>query len=692
MPSLIPGYTYDIFISYRKKDNQYDGWVTEFVSNLRKELEATFKDSVSIYFDENPQDGLLEMHDVEASLVNKLKAVVFIPILSQTYCDPRSFAWVNEFLVFRRLSLADELGPLVQLRSGNVTNRVLPVRIHELEDQDRQLFENEMGGPLRAIDFIFQGAGINRPLRAKDDELHAQRGKVLYRDQVNKVANAIKELLAAAGKSPDPKEIEMRGSVAKSSLSRGKPLWVAFGLLIVGLTVATWWVVRGTSSREPGIAVLAFEDHSPDKDHEWLADELAEHLIHSFTFVRGMFVTGKTSSFYFKSNPEDPEEIGRKLGIDYILTGSVLVEENDKYVTIQSSLSRTSDGKQIWSQRFKRSEKSLQQIQNEIVDEVVSIVPGLILPKNEWKEMPDEVRELLMRGLYHESRTEYKQARRYYEEVLKLDPRCGDALVGMGVTFLENYSDSSTIRLRDYCQLAIEADPENLRARSWLAWLALNVDCDFQEAITQVDALYLEYPHRAEVMDVRSVLHYIQGDYTTVVNTGERMKKLDPLNSWGYINCGMALINLGKLEDAKAAFRKSLELNPSNGGVLLELGEISLLEGNSEEALDYWQNPICGGCRVLTPLAYVAVGNLARANAVLDSVITTSPSSYETMIAATFAHLGDREKCYFWLERAVVEDCFGFAQVAMHPLYFRSIASEPRYREIINSLRIAAPD
>ena len=56
MSSLIPGYEYDIFISYRQKDNKYDGWVTEFEGNLRKELEAAFKEDISVYFDINPHD------------------------------------------------------------------------------------------------------------------------------------------------------------------------------------------------------------------------------------------------------------------------------------------------------------------------------------------------------------------------------------------------------------------------------------------------------------------------------------------------------------------------------------------------------------------------------------------------------------------------------------------------------------
>ncbi len=100
MPSLIPGYEYDIFISYRHKDNKGDHWVTEFVNSLRTELESTFKEDISIYFDSNPKDGLLETHDVDASLEGKLRCLIFIPVISQTYCDPKSFAWKHEFLAF----------------------------------------------------------------------------------------------------------------------------------------------------------------------------------------------------------------------------------------------------------------------------------------------------------------------------------------------------------------------------------------------------------------------------------------------------------------------------------------------------------------------------------------------------------------------------------------------------------------
>ena len=143
MASLHPDFEYDIFISYRQNDNKRDGWVTRFVAALQDELDATLKNPVSIYFDENPHDGLLESHQVKESLDVKLKCLVFIPILSQTYCDTKSFAWNHEFLPFKQMAKADSLGLNVRLKNGNISSRILPVRIHDLDPEDENLLENE---------------------------------------------------------------------------------------------------------------------------------------------------------------------------------------------------------------------------------------------------------------------------------------------------------------------------------------------------------------------------------------------------------------------------------------------------------------------------------------------------------------------------------------------------------------------
>lgn len=197
MPSLISGYEYDIFISYRQKDNKYDGWVTEFIENLKKELEATFKEDISIYFDSNAHDGLLETHNVNKSLEGKLKCLIFIPILSQTYCDTKSFAWSNELLPFLKFIEDDTFGKSVKLSNGNIADRFLPVRIHDLDVEDQKLFESVTQSVLRPVDFIYRMPGVNRQLRAKDDEQIKSANQVLYRDQINKVAQAIKDIINA---------------------------------------------------------------------------------------------------------------------------------------------------------------------------------------------------------------------------------------------------------------------------------------------------------------------------------------------------------------------------------------------------------------------------------------------------------------------------------------------------------------
>ncbi len=195
MPSLIPEYEYDIFISYRQKDNKGDMWVSEFVEALKTELESTFKEEISVYFDINPHDGLLETHDVDESLKEKLKCLIFIPIISRTYCDPKAFAWEHEFKVFVDQASKDQYGLKVKLPNGNVASRVLPIVIYDLDRQDIKLCESVLGGVLRGVEFIYKTAGVNRPLRSKEEKPHDNFNDTHYRDQVNKVANTIKDVL-----------------------------------------------------------------------------------------------------------------------------------------------------------------------------------------------------------------------------------------------------------------------------------------------------------------------------------------------------------------------------------------------------------------------------------------------------------------------------------------------------------------
>jgi hypothetical protein len=204
--------------------------VSEFVEALKTELESTFKEEISVYFDINPHDGLLETHDVDASLKDKLKCLVFIPIISRTYCDPKSFAWEHEFKAFIEQASQDQFGLKVKLPNGNVASRVLPVRIHDLDFRDNQECESVLGGTIRGIEFIYRSAGVNRPLRSKEDNPHDNLNHTIYRDQINKVALTVRDIIESMKVfiSPDQakhKEIQVKEIEGGKEIKVEKLVW-----------------------------------------------------------------------------------------------------------------------------------------------------------------------------------------------------------------------------------------------------------------------------------------------------------------------------------------------------------------------------------------------------------------------------------------------------------------------------------
>ncbi len=152
--SIIPEYDYDVHISYRYNDNNYDGWVTEFVEKLNQELSATLKDKLTIFFDKNPEDKRMGFENEDGSSSPKINSLIFIPIISLTYCDVNSPIWKNEFRVFQEEIKNDSFGTNIKLPNGNTTSRVIPVKIHDIDMDDVKLLESSLSSGLRSIDFI----------------------------------------------------------------------------------------------------------------------------------------------------------------------------------------------------------------------------------------------------------------------------------------------------------------------------------------------------------------------------------------------------------------------------------------------------------------------------------------------------------------------------------------------------------
>jgi tetratricopeptide (TPR) repeat protein len=378
MASLIPGYKYDIFISYRQKDNKYDGWVTEFVDNLKKELEAGFKEEISVYFDINPHDGLLETHDVDTSLKEKLNCLVFIPIISRTYCDPKSFAWEHEFKAFVEKAANDQFGLKVKLPKGNVAGRVLPIRIYELDSDDIKLCETVLGGVLRGVDFIYAEPGVNRPLKSDDDE-KINLNKTKYRNQINKVGNAIKELISGMKAEPvEPCKEKIRQREPSAIVKKdekigfeekpdkaGKRKILSFVALVAIVIIASIFAypkifkkdkldyLRSSDGRI-SVAVMPFQNMTNDTTWNIWQDVIQDNLI---TFLSNFseelqvrqsesiksMLQNKDLTDYASITPSLASAISQKLDADIFINGSINKADNTIRINAQLINSKTEE-------------------------------------------------------------------------------------------------------------------------------------------------------------------------------------------------------------------------------------------------------------------------------------------------------------------------------------------------------------
>jgi adenylate cyclase len=119
----------------------------------------------------------------------------------------------------------------------------------------------------------------------------------------------------------------------------------------------------------PSIAVLAFSDMSSEKDQEYFCEGIADEIISDLAHVRGLHVAARTSSFAFKDKSEDIRTIGRKLGVDTVLEGSV--RKSGTQLRITAQLVNVADGYHLWSERYDRELKDVFAIQDEIAHKIV---------------------------------------------------------------------------------------------------------------------------------------------------------------------------------------------------------------------------------------------------------------------------------------------------------------------------------
>ena len=686
MSGIVKGYEYDIFISYRQKDNRYDGWVTEFVDHLKRELEATLKEDLSIYFDENTQDGLLETHNVDKSLEGKLKSLIFIPIISQTYCDTKSFAWTHEFCAFNKMAKEDLFGRDIKLGNGNVASRILPVKIHDLDFEDRYLFENELGGALRSIEFIFKSPGINRPLKPNDERSENIK-HIYYRDQINKVANAVKEIIRGLGQ---PASIP-RGSAHSMDYPDGMQKHVS----------------------EITIAVLPFTDMSPAGDQEYLGDGLADELLTILSQIKELKVTGRSSSFSFKNKDIDLPTIGKVLNVNNILEGSIQKAENRVRITAQ--LINAEDGFHIWSQQYDRKMDDIFGLQDDICSKISEHLKVMLLrdQKTDKSKRPtknSEAYELYLKGDFYckkYSEEGFKRSIEYFKKAIELDPEYADAWWYLGFVNYQMhgwlYLQKEKVETAIYCaNKAIEADESNAYGHFLTALIHFTYDYDWEKVESEIRLgnkyLHTSFPATFSFSLEPWYRAMLYGDFEFAVSRLQEGVEHDPLNF--YYQFHLAQIYLYGVRDYKktiSIFNNILELGFPKKEAWRPMFLSYLFEENYALAEDYVRMDYdasggtgYGAAHLIPCLA--ASGKYEAARQLYQLVKETlSLSQFPYFLHSQVnIYLGNIDEAFAYLDRAITEKNYMLFTLKYSPIW-DPMRSDLRFERVLRRMNFPHP-
>ena len=326
-------------------------------------------------------------------------------------------------------------------------------------------------------------------------------------------------------------------------VKKKKTVFVIGGLIVVVLLATYFSFFKQKQVAEPAqptsteksIAVLPFVNMSNDPEQEYFSDGLSEELINMFTKIPGLKVIGRTSSFAYKGKNEDLRTIGQKLGVDYLLEGSVR-KSGDK-IRITAQLIKAKDGTHLWSETYDKVLDNIFEVQDQISASVTNALRMTIFDKDKTTRQtninPEAYNDFLKGKFYYEEvedTTSNDKAMACFKEAIKKDSTFSLPLTYLSMVYLRKSERTNDKRFNEAKLVAIKAF--ELDSTSGIA--AMNV---------------------AEFMDYE---YDFQGAYQKI----ELGLKLDPENSYVLRNAGRHYTLLGRQEESIAFCKKAIEKDP----------------------------------------------------------------------------------------------------------------------------------
>ena len=442
----------------------------------------------------------------------------------------------------------------------------------------------------------------------------------------------------------------------------------------VGISDATGERPDGRPEKIRSIAVLPFADLSAERDQEHFSDGVAEEILNALTKVGGLHVPARTSCFAFRGASLDAREIGKRLGVETLLDGSI--RKAGKRVRISVQLIDASNGYQLWSERFDREIEDIFAIQDEIARSVLESLGLALTEREKFRFLKPsttniEAYEFYLRGrkLYHKwTRQSVEFARQMFERAVRIDPRFAAAWAGLANAYVDLFRWSREPRDLEDAQRASEhalkLNPNSAEAHVSVGQ-ALAIQRRFSEAAIAFDRAIEEDPTLYEAYYLYGRAMFESGEVEKAVNMFQKAQSVRPDDYESRVLRAQALTELGRQdearhanEDAVQSIEKHLELNP-------------------DEARAYSL-----GASVL-----IRLGQTERSKQWTQQAMTLAPNDPLILYnaACNLAMLGESDRALDGLERAL-EAGVSVGDWIQHDPDFESLRSHRRFQAIVKRI------
>jgi adenylate cyclase len=378
------------------------------------------------------------------------------------------------------------------------------------------------------------------------------------------------------------------------TLIRPKPLAAGYPRRVTSLTVglilllaaaASWHYYLQPSLRErafaaqtelplpdePSIAVLPFDNLSGDPEQEYFSDGITESLITNLSQVSELFVIARGTMFTFKDRSRDAQEVGRELGVRYVLEGSV--QRADSRVRITAQLIDAATAYNVWAEQYDRELEDLFALQDEVTQEIVSALE-VELTQSEREQLAGrytdsvEAYDAFLRGLefyWRYSEQSVVQARSYFERAIELDPEFARAYANLARTFTATvgFSEMEIERAYRLVQKAIALD-DSVPEIHWIMGIVRLSRGEHAQAIASMEKALALNPNYADSYGQLAWVLTYSDQPKEALRVMEKAIRLNPHYTWSYsMVLGEAYFTLARYDDAIAALEEGLERNPT---------------------------------------------------------------------------------------------------------------------------------